>query len=212
MAVRNRRGKSLETRRQILAAAVSIIGNKGYTGATVDEIVQEAGVSKGTAYVHFKNKAAIAQCVLEEGIGQLTEEFESIVEDSQNAAEALVGMIEVFSARIFENRDFGRFFVSELWRDGRVWSDTMREYEERLLTDLTDQIKRGQGEGFLRSDVDPEFEAVAIVGMVLTTALYYIGIDQNDSYSSKEEEEQDLELKQKEFVDRICDFIRHANM
>lgn len=43
-------GKARATRALLLDAAVKVIGRKGYTGATVDEIVEEAGVSKGLAY------------------------------------------------------------------------------------------------------------------------------------------------------------------
>ena len=35
-------------------------------------------------------------------------------------------MIEVFASVIFENPSFGRFFVAELWRPGRAWSEAMR--------------------------------------------------------------------------------------
>lgn len=84
-------------------------------------------------------------------------------------------MVELFATSIFENKAFGRFFVSELWREGRVWSRSMRDYEGRLLDVLEGQLARGQREGFIRSEIDPAFEAVALIGMVLTTTLYYIG-------------------------------------
>ena len=50
----------------------------------------------------------------------------------------------------------------------------MRALEERLLAVLRGQIERGQREGSIRGDIDAAFEAVAVVGMVLTTTLHYI--------------------------------------
>ena len=40
---------------------------------------------------------------------------------------------------------------------------------------LEGQIARGQREGCIRPEIDPAFEAVALVGMVLTGALYHLG-------------------------------------
>ena len=167
--------KACATRRQLLDAALEVIGEKGYSAATVDEIVEVAGVSKGVAYYHFKSKAAMAESILEDGIGRIVAGFECIAAEAPTAADALTGMIELFASGIFENKAFGRFFVSELWREGRVWSDAMRGYERRLLDVLEGQIARGQREGCIRPEIDPAFEAVALVGMVLTGALYHLG-------------------------------------
>lgn len=211
MTGKKRSEKACATRRQLLDAALTVIGEKGYSAATVDEIVEEAGVSKGVAYYHFKSKAAMAESILEAGIGELIEGFERIADEASSAPEALTGMIELFALCIFENKAFGRFFVSELWREGRVWSESMRSYEGRLLDVLEGQLERGQREGFIRPEIDPAFESVALIGMVLTTALYYIGDEgpltggPSRSRSVRPDEGKDA------FIGRICDFVRHAN-
>lgn len=190
--------KARNTRALLLDAAVRVIGEKGYSGATVDEIVEVAGVSKGIAYYHFKSKAEIAASVLEDGIGQLIEEFDRIVSEAPDGPHALVGMIEAFATRIFENKQFGRFFVSELWRDGRAWSDDMRETEQNLVQLIRGQLQRAKDEGFIRPEVDVEFEAISLIGMVLTTSLYYISEKAN--------------VRKEEFIANIVDLVRHANM
>ena len=213
MAGTKRGEKACATRRQLLDAALAVIGEKGYSAATVDEIVDAAGVSKGVAYYHFKNKAAMAESILEEGLGELIEQCERLAEEAASAPEALAGMVEVLAARLFENKAFGRFFVSELWREGRVWSDSMRNYEGRLLDVLEGQLARGQREDIIRPEVDPEFEAVALIGMVLTTTLYYMGNEgpltgapSRSRGTSRPDDGKDA------FIERICDFVRHANV
>lgn len=207
-----RSGKADATRRQLLDAALAVIGEKGYSAATVDEIVEAAGVSKGVAYYHFKSKAAMAESILEEGLGQLIEQFEQLAEQSANAPEALTGMIEAFATRLFENKAFGRFFVSELWREGRVWSGSMRGLEDRLLDVLESQLARGQREGIIRPEIDPAFEAVALIGMVLTTTLYYIGDEGPLAGSPSRPRGRAVSGDGKDaFIEQICDFVRHAN-
>lgn len=204
--------KASATRRQLLDAALAVIGEKGYSAATVDEIVEAAGVSKGVAYYHFKSKADMAESILEEGLGQLIEQFERLAEESENAPEALTGMVEALAARLFENKAFGRFFVSELWREGRAWSQSMRGYEDRLLDVLESQLARGQREGIIRAEVDPEFEAVALIGMVLTTTQYYMGDERPlTGAPSRSRGTTHPDDAKDAFIERICDFVRHAN-
>ena len=180
--------KADATRRQLLDAALAVIAERGYAEATVDRIVEVAGVSKGVAYYHFSSKADIAESILVEGIGDLMASFEVMADD----APVIVG-----------NPSFGRFFVAELWRPGRAWSEAMRGHEQRLLTLLQAQLVRGQREGTVRSELDPAFEAVALVGMVLTTTLYYIG---------EGETRGDFLSQRQRFVARICGFVHHANV
>ena len=45
---------------RLLDAALTVIRTKGYSGATVDEICREAGVSKGSFFHYFADKEALA--------------------------------------------------------------------------------------------------------------------------------------------------------
>ncbi|MFR7494747.1 MAG: TetR/AcrR family transcriptional regulator [Adlercreutzia sp.] len=170
---KGRTSKADATRRQLLDAAIEVISERGYADTTVERIVEVAGVSKGVAYYHFSSKADIATCILVEGIGEIVDDFVAIAGKAPSAVEALTAMMDSFAATIFRNAGFGRILVSELWRRGREWSEPMRALEERLLAVLRGQIERGS-EGSIRGDIDAAFEAVAVVGMVLTTTLHYI--------------------------------------
>jgi TetR/AcrR family transcriptional repressor of nem operon len=47
-------------RQDLLAAALSLIREKGYSSTSVDELCAEAGVTKGAFFHHFKSKEALA--------------------------------------------------------------------------------------------------------------------------------------------------------
>jgi AcrR family transcriptional regulator len=54
-----------ETRKQeILAAATAVFAQKGFNGASMDDIVQESGLSKGGVYWHFKSKDDIITAIM----------------------------------------------------------------------------------------------------------------------------------------------------
>lgn len=52
------------TRTRLLEAAYAVFAAQGYTGATVDSIVQAAGYSKGAFYFHFASKEEVFLQVL----------------------------------------------------------------------------------------------------------------------------------------------------
>ncbi len=55
-----------DRRNLILDAAIEVFGNKGLDGATVDDIAQAAGISKGTIYLYFESKNDIFDAILAE--------------------------------------------------------------------------------------------------------------------------------------------------
>ena len=54
-----RKEQALQTRHQIVEAARQLFLSRGYTGATMEAIAQEAGVAVETVYATFGNKRAI---------------------------------------------------------------------------------------------------------------------------------------------------------
>src|SRR5688572_10257946 len=54
-----RQAKAADTRARIFAAAAELFSKHGYQVTTVDRIAMQAGVAKGTFFVHFKSKDAV---------------------------------------------------------------------------------------------------------------------------------------------------------
>ncbi|MEV5909884.1 TetR family transcriptional regulator [Streptomyces sp. WAC 01325] len=57
--------RAIRTRRSILEAAARVFGERGYASATVEEILNRAGVTRGALYFHFSSKEEVALGVLE---------------------------------------------------------------------------------------------------------------------------------------------------
>ena len=56
-----------DRRKQIKEVALKLFTDKGYAKTTMDEIVQECGISKGGMYHHFANKEEIFVELLKDG-------------------------------------------------------------------------------------------------------------------------------------------------
>ncbi len=64
-----RQTQANETRRQIIEAARKLFSLQGYSGATIDSIAQEAGVSPETIFAVFGNKRTILTNLIEVSVG-----------------------------------------------------------------------------------------------------------------------------------------------
>ncbi len=77
--------EALQTRKRILDAAEQIFYRKGFDGARVDEIAEEAGVNKALIYYYFESKKAL----LEELVNRIIQE---LVAEKQEAFASLGGV------------------------------------------------------------------------------------------------------------------------
>jgi AcrR family transcriptional regulator len=168
-------------KQRLVDAAVEVFGNKGYGSTTVDEIAATAHVSKGIFFYHFKTKADLAAFILEDGIASFAKNLEKAVVNKPDAIAALREMTQVFAQTIVDNPSFTRFLIAELWREDRVWSVEIQGATKGMTGLIKGQLERGQREGSIREDSDPQFSAMAIFGICLTSALDLTTYHQEDS-------------------------------
>ncbi|MET8329472.1 ScbR family autoregulator-binding transcription factor [Streptomyces sp. NPDC005181] len=57
--------RAIQTRRSILVAAAAVFDERGYSSATISEILARAGVTKGALYFHFSSKEELALGVMD---------------------------------------------------------------------------------------------------------------------------------------------------
>ncbi len=57
--------RAIATRKGIVAAAATVFVRHGYAGASISEIADEAGITKGAVYFHFRSKELLARAVIE---------------------------------------------------------------------------------------------------------------------------------------------------
>jgi AcrR family transcriptional regulator len=61
-----REEKKARTRAQLIDAAATVFARRGYVAASLDEVAEEAGLTKGAVYSNFNSKEDLFQAVIEE--------------------------------------------------------------------------------------------------------------------------------------------------
>ncbi len=83
---------------EILDIAEILFHEKGYTETTVEDILKESGIAKGTLYYHFKSKEDILLAMIDREIEQREQAMRRIAENgSFSAVEKLVRVIQLLS-------------------------------------------------------------------------------------------------------------------
>ncbi len=158
--------RSEETRAHILEAAVKQFSVNGYNKASVDSICEQAGVSKGAFYHHFKAKQDVFLALLD---GWL-QTFDQAIEASKDrpVPEIFQLMTEYFPY-IFEsasdNLPMFLEFLQQASRDETIWQASIAPYR-RYHKHFASLIKRGIAEGSF-VDVDPNLAARLIVSAAM---------------------------------------------
>lgn len=131
------------TKELIMDAAIKEISEKGYLGATMDGIASEAGVAKGTLYYHFKTKEDLFNYIIKQGIYLIKNDIEKAVIKEKSIVNKFKQLCFIQLKIIYENRDFFRVIMSQLWgvelRHSEL-RDAVKDYIDYLETYIIEAI------------------------------------------------------------------------
>jgi AcrR family transcriptional regulator len=158
----------------IVAAALTVFGEKGFAGARIEEIARRAGVSKGTVYLYFETKSDIFRAVVHDAITPNIEEVKRTILALDLPFARIVPMLLPRFAQLVTELPVGavvKMVVGESRNFpelAKVWHDEVVQQGVGLLSAL---IERGQARGEIRPG-DPRIHAFSIMGPMLLGVLW----------------------------------------
>lgn len=160
--------RSLETRENILAAALQAFAQNGYDATSVAQVCQAAGVSKGAFYHHFPSKQALFIQLLETWLNLLDEQFALVRSQTSSIPEALSLMTEL-TAEIYRAAGGNLPMFLEFWNQAQhnpeIWQSVINPYR-RYQRYFAGMIEEGIAEGSLK-DVEPQMAAQVMVALAV---------------------------------------------
>src|SRR5215813_5181914 len=93
LTVKRNSSLSLDTRELILDAAERLLAHYGYKKMTMDDVAREAGIGKGTTYLHFPCKQEVALCTIDRIVDQLLDRLRALAALDQPPSERLRQML-----------------------------------------------------------------------------------------------------------------------
>ncbi|MCH8116356.1 MAG: TetR/AcrR family transcriptional regulator [Chloroflexi bacterium] len=165
MATRPRRTESEHVRRkQLLDAARKIFSEKGYEGATVSEIAQEAGLGKGTFYFYYPSKTTIAVALRDGLMVTMAAAVEIAMKPDTTFGEKLNTLIATSFKVARQNADLFRLaFIGADETHPEMHSESPEH--AALLTTLTRLFGKATETGEMNA-MDPEIAARLVLGLL----------------------------------------------
>lgn len=85
--------KGRKRKQEILNIAYRLFTQKGYENTSVDEIISEAHIAKGTYYYYFPSKEATLEAVIDKMIEKEVAQAKAILDSSIDIPQKLIGII-----------------------------------------------------------------------------------------------------------------------
>jgi AcrR family transcriptional regulator len=94
----NREQSQKRTRERLLESAQEIFARNGFAGASVDQIAEHAGYSKGAVYSNFNSKEALFLELLKDHMSRELRELRDLLDRGGSAREILSALKERYSS------------------------------------------------------------------------------------------------------------------
>jgi AcrR family transcriptional regulator len=159
-----------DRRRHLVETAIRLFTEGSYRGTTTAEIARAAGVSEPILYRHFASKRDLYLAALEDVWARTRETWEQKLDESPDACAAIEaigkGHVTVRSPKLQ---------LAELWvqalseaSEDPVLKRHLRSHMREVHDFVADLVRRGQKEGAIAADRDPDAEAwIMLAGGIL---------------------------------------------
>jgi TetR/AcrR family transcriptional repressor of nem operon len=151
------------TKRRILDVAQDLVLERGFSGTTVDAVIDAAGISKGAFFHHFSSKNALGQSMLERYAAADADILETFMANAEEASDDPADQLVAF-VRSFEEASDEMFaqpgclfvsFVYEKMPDSREAHQVIRGNIELWRKRMSDKLTQALGDRSI-TGVDPD--------------------------------------------------------
>ncbi len=159
-------------KKEIVQAAVEVIGKYGVQALTIAAIAETAGMSKSSFYRHFDEKEEIYYAIAEYIGSAIMDKAAGIATGSRKSLEKLEAIFFSHMTLVAERPGIPRFVYSEdVHLINRKLAETVSYLIGNYVKIVAGIIAAGVDAGELRQDISPRETALTFIGMIQFTAL-----------------------------------------
>jgi AcrR family transcriptional regulator len=167
-----RHARADDTRGRIFASAVRLFAEHGYADTTVDRIVRDAGVAKGTFFVHFATKEAVVTELVRNQVRAARRARDKVLAAGRSPVEALRATVLTLGVQAGQNRALSRAVVT-----ANIVSFELGGYAESvfggIMAEMRDDVRAAQRSGLLANAASADTIAGTLVTSYLGATLYF---------------------------------------
>lgn len=163
---------SLEERKQYLAeVATKIFVEKGYKSASLQDIANEAVISKATIYHYFKTKEEILYYILKTEtdtfIDILKNSIKSSIEKGLNTEDAFKSFIYTYATYLNSKKDLAWLVLKERHQLTGSNKEVLHKREKEIFKTLKEEVKK-------LPDIDENYD-VNLISFIIISMTHWVG-------------------------------------
>ena len=170
--------------REILAAARSLLEQRGPEAMTMEDIATAAGVAKGTVYLYFQSKDDLIQALIAQVGENLIQDVEASLEAPGTPPEKLSRMVSVLLEYLTRERLLFPIYARELLQGEQGSREGFRrryqELEEQFVALVTGLFAEGIAAGHF-IPANPRLLTFLVRGLIRATGYYQKAEGQADA-------------------------------
>jgi AcrR family transcriptional regulator len=157
---------AVDKRRVILDAAVRVFARQGFHTCRVSDIADEAGVAYGLVYHYFTSKDQILDTLFLERWALMLRAIAE-ADASELAPRDKLGAIAGFIVESYRyDAELMKVIIVEVTRAANTFGRTHLAQIRRAYEQIAAIVARAQSDGAFRSEITPEFAALAFYGLI----------------------------------------------
>ena len=161
-------------RQRILETAIGIFAEKGYAGASVREIVEQAGVSKPVLYYYFKSKEGLFLAILDMAENLQKDLLDEVLKSTGSVLDRLLVFYRQLYAGIEKNRNLYKMIHGLVFGPPQGAPDyDFARYHYHMINTVHKIYEAGVDGGEVRRSAADEFTY-----LVLSLIDYCLHLDQ----------------------------------
>jgi AcrR family transcriptional regulator len=139
----------------IVKAAKSLFWKHGIRRVTIEEICENAGVSKMTCYKYFSNKTAIAKYLIEDMFESGVKAYKEVYNSDISYEEKVKKMVDL---KMSNAHEMSQELLDDIYKyQDKELSETIENIKKKMIGIYLNDIREAQKMGEIRNDVKPEF-------------------------------------------------------
>lgn len=165
---RNQRRKAARPD-EIIAAAIQLFHQKGFTATRIDEVAAAAGVTKGTVYLYFPSKEALFKAVVQERILPNLARMHELVAQFRGSRRDCLSMVLRGVAEALENcgGSISKLMIAEAGN----FPELARFYETEVIEPTYQTLRQILSEGMASGEFR-DMDLVHIPRIIIAPLLY----------------------------------------
>ena len=121
-----------DTRERILAAAVEVLAQHGYSAAGVQEIDDRSSTSKGSFYFHFPSKEKMVMALVDQMSEKLVKNVQGSIQHQPTPLHRLAAGADILLATFSRQRKVAQVLVLNIMGHGRAMDRKFLPVKERF--------------------------------------------------------------------------------